>query len=90
MERNIFKGVNSLKFYNQFNSEDPCYKYLSEIKWDGDSFVCKKCGNTHFAKEEVHIPEDAHVANMMRALPQEPCLTNANSLYSLPSISHSR
>lgn len=50
MERNIFKGVNSLKFYNQFNSEDPCYKYLSEIKWDGDSFVCKKCGNTHFCK----------------------------------------
>lgn len=50
MERNIFKGVNSLKFYNQFNSEDPCYKYLSEIKWDGDSFVCKKCGNTHYCK----------------------------------------
>ena len=50
MERNIFKGVNSLKFYNRFNSEDPCYKYLSEIKWDGENFVCKKCGNTHYCK----------------------------------------
>lgn len=50
MERNIFKGVNSLKFYNQFNSDDPCYMYLSEIKWDGENFVCKKCGNTHYCK----------------------------------------
>lgn len=50
MERNIFKGVNSIKFYNRFNSEDSCYKYLSEIKWDGDNFICKKCGNTHYCK----------------------------------------
>ena len=50
MERNIFKGVNSLKFYERFNSDDSCYNYLSEIKWSGNSYVCRKCGNTHYCK----------------------------------------
>ncbi len=47
--RNIFKGVKSIDFYHRFNSEDPCYEYLSEIKWK-DGYVCKKCGNTHYCK----------------------------------------
>ena len=50
MERNIFKGVNSLMFYERFNSDDSCYNYLSEIKWSGNSYVCRKCGNTHYCK----------------------------------------
>ena len=50
MERNIFKGVNSLMFYKRFDSDDSCYSYLSEIKWSGNSYVCKKCGNTHYCK----------------------------------------
>ncbi|MCF0195631.1 MAG: IS1595 family transposase [Bacteroidaceae bacterium] len=50
MERDIFKGVNSIKFYKRFDSDDSCYKYLSDVKWGGDTFVCKKCGNTHYCK----------------------------------------
>ena len=53
-QRDIFKGVNSIKFYNHFRSDEDCYKYLSGIKWDGDNFVCKKCGNTHYCKG--HLP----------------------------------
>lgn len=49
-ERYQFRGVNSLKFYQHFVSEEACYAYLAGIKWDGDQYVCKKCGNTHFCK----------------------------------------
>ena len=52
--RDIFKGVNSIKFYNRFRIDEDCYRYLSEIKWDGDSYVCKRCGNTHYSKG--HLP----------------------------------
>ena len=37
-------------FYKRFDSDDSCYSYLSEIKWSGNSYVCKKCGNTHYCK----------------------------------------
>lgn len=37
-------------FYERFNSDDSCYNYLSEIKWSGNSYVCRKCGNTHYCK----------------------------------------
>lgn len=37
-------------FYKRFDSDDSCYNYLSEIKWSGNSYVCKKCGNTHYCK----------------------------------------
>lgn len=53
-QRDKFEGVNSIKFYNHFRTDEDCYKYLSGIKWDGDSFVCKKCGNTHYCKG--HLP----------------------------------
>lgn len=46
--RNRFIGVNSIKFYNRFISDEVCYQYLSSIKWEDDTFVCKKCGNTHY------------------------------------------
>ena len=41
-------------FYNHFRTDEDCYKYLSDIKWDGNAFVCKKCGNTHYCKG--HLP----------------------------------
>ena len=53
-QRDKFKGVSSIKFYNHFRTDEDCYRYLSEIKWDGDGFVCKKCGNTHYCKG--HLP----------------------------------
>lgn len=42
--------MNSLRFYQHFVSEETCYEYLSGIKWEGDKYVCKKCGNTHYCK----------------------------------------
>jgi len=50
VERYQFKGVNSLKFYQHFVSEEACYEYLAGIKWDGGQYVCKKCGNTRYCQ----------------------------------------
>ena len=50
LERYQFRGVNSLRFYQHFVSEEFCYEYLSGIKWEGGQYVCKKCGNTHYCK----------------------------------------
>lgn len=49
-ERYRFYGVNSIRFYQHFTSGKACYEYLARIKWNGDEFVCKKCGNTHYCK----------------------------------------
>ncbi|MFM9826266.1 hypothetical protein [Flavobacterium sp.] len=32
-DRNIFRGLNSIKFHNRFKDENDCLIYLSEIKW---------------------------------------------------------
>jgi len=45
--RDIFKGVNSIRFYERFPNEKACYQYISEIKWMS-GFVCKKCGHTEY------------------------------------------
>jgi len=50
LERYQFRGVNSLRFYQHFVSEEACYEYLSGIKWEGVQYICKKCGNTHYCK----------------------------------------
>lgn len=46
-DRNRFTGVNSIKFYNRFRSDDDYYQYLADLKWQA-GYVCKKCGNTHY------------------------------------------
>lgn len=51
--RQQFKGVNSIKFYRAFSSDEDCYKYLSEIKWNGTEFVCPRCGHTRMSSEEL-------------------------------------
>ena len=48
-QRNQFLGVNSIKFHRSFSTDEDCYRYLSEIKWDKD-YQCKKCGHTKFYK----------------------------------------
>ena len=49
--RERFLGVNSIKFYSRFRSDDDCYKYIADIKWQ-EGYVCKKCGHTHYCKGE--------------------------------------
>jgi len=45
--REKFAGLNSIKFYRQFQTDVDCYKYLSEIKWER-GYICKKCGHTKY------------------------------------------
>lgn len=48
-QRNIFKGVESIKFYSRFTTDEACLEYLSAIKWS-DGYRCKKCGHTNYCK----------------------------------------
>ncbi len=34
----------------RFQSEEDCYAYLAAIKWKGNQYICRKCGNTTFHK----------------------------------------
>jgi len=46
-ERNIFRGVNSIKFNWRFKDDNDCLEYLAELKWL-DGFICKRCNNDKF------------------------------------------
>lgn len=37
-------------FNNRFQSEDDFFAYLAAIKWKGNHYICRKCGNTTFHK----------------------------------------
>lgn len=41
--RERFIGLNSIKFTLRFHQDEPCFKYLADIKWE-DGYQCKKCG----------------------------------------------
>ena len=49
IERNNFIGVNSIKFYQQFTTEDACLSYLSGMKW-ASGYICKRCGYSNYCK----------------------------------------
>lgn len=46
-ERNIFKGVNSIKFNQRFKEDNDCLEYLAEVKWL-NGYKCKRCNNDKF------------------------------------------
>ena len=48
-KRDIFTGVNSIKFNQYFKSEDYCLKYIADLKWE-EGYVCKRCGGKQFIK----------------------------------------
>jgi hypothetical protein len=48
--RNQFRGVNSIKFNKAFSTDEDCYRYLAEIKWNETEFHCKKCCHTKYCK----------------------------------------
>jgi transposase-like protein len=51
MEKGIkFTGVNSIKFNGRFKDESSCYQYLAGIKWEDETFCCKKCSHTKYCK----------------------------------------
>ena len=43
-KRDIFTGVNSIKFNERFKTEVDCYFYIASIKWE-NGYNCRKCGN---------------------------------------------
>jgi ISXO2-like transposase domain len=45
--REIFSGVNSIKFNQRFNSDEDCYSYIAAIKWEY-GYNCKKCNNPKY------------------------------------------
>lgn len=47
--RDIFVGVNSIKFHTKFRTDDDCLQYLSSIKW-ANGYVCKRCKNDKYIK----------------------------------------
>ena len=50
-KRDKFAGVNSIEFYKYFQTNEDCYRYLSEIKWSSaDDYKCKKCGHFKYGK----------------------------------------
>jgi transposase-like protein len=46
---NNFVGVNSIKFYQHFKTEEDCLSYLSSIKWEL-GYSCKRCGYQKYCK----------------------------------------
>ena len=42
-KRDIFTGVNSIKFNQRFQTEEDCYSYIASIKWE-NGYQCRKCG----------------------------------------------
>ena len=53
-ERNIFRGVNSIKFNQRFKDDDDCLEYLAEVKWL-NGYKCKRCNNTRFGNgKNIH------------------------------------
>jgi hypothetical protein len=43
-KRDIFAGVNSIKFNQRFKTEEDCYSYIASIKWE-KGYQCRKCSN---------------------------------------------
>src|SRR5680860_711061 len=47
-DKNIFTGVNSIKFNQRFKDNNDCLIYLSNIKWEA-GYKCKRCENDKFS-----------------------------------------
>ena len=53
-ERNIFRGVNSIKFNQRFKDDNDCLEYLAEVKWH-NGYKCKRCENNKFGNgKHIH------------------------------------
>lgn len=46
-KRNIFRGVNSIKFNQRFKDDNDFLEYLAEVKWQ-NGYRCNRCGNDKF------------------------------------------
>jgi len=49
MVKGIYKGVNSIEFHRRFQSDQDCFEYLAELKWE-NGYICKKCESDKYCK----------------------------------------
>jgi len=47
MQKEKYKGLNSIAFTRYFENDGACLKYLSEIKWEY-GYICKRCGHKKY------------------------------------------
>jgi len=47
--REKYTGVKSIEFNKYFQTDEDCYRYLSDIKWE-NGYICKKCGHLKYGK----------------------------------------
>jgi len=45
--RDKYNGLNSIKFNQQFKTDEDCYSYIAAIKWE-NGYECKKCSNSKY------------------------------------------
>ncbi len=45
----LFKQLDIKELEGYFSTEENCFKFLAEKKWE-EGFICKKCGNTNYCK----------------------------------------
>src|SRR2546428_12326513 len=43
----MFKGLNIINFPEKFSTDENCYEYLANIKWE-NGYNCAKCGNEKY------------------------------------------
>ena len=48
-KRGTFSGLNSIKFNRFFKTDDDCFKYIANIKWE-QGYKCKRCSNEKYIK----------------------------------------
>jgi len=46
----MYKSTDLIEFIQKFSTSDDCLRYIANIKWPNNLFVCKKCGNTNYCK----------------------------------------
>jgi hypothetical protein len=44
------ENLSIFEFQEKFGTEEACFEYLAELKWNGRSFVCRRCKHTNACK----------------------------------------
>ena len=45
--KKLFARIDQQRFQNDFETEEQCLKFLSDMKWSKD-FKCRKCGHSNY------------------------------------------
>jgi hypothetical protein len=59
-EQNQFKGVNSIKFYQAFSTDEDCYRYLADVKWSDTEISLQKMRSYKILQRHETILKKMH------------------------------